>query len=73
MGGPGIQPQAAQRSQGGSMGILMPLYTIGIIVFFVYTVFKVRHILIKNGDLNNVSFSNIGPLCAIQMGVVYFN
>ena len=49
MGGPGIQPQAAQRSQGGSMGILMPLYTIGIIVFFVYTVFKVRHILMKMG------------------------
>ena len=43
MGGPGVQPQAAQRSQGGSMGILMPLYTIGIVIFFVYTVLKVRN------------------------------
>lgn len=40
MGGPGIQPQAAQRSQG-PMGVLMPLYTIGIVVFFVYTVMKI--------------------------------
>ena len=41
MGGPGIQPQAAQRNQGGPMSILMPLYTIGIVCFFVYTVLKV--------------------------------
>ena len=54
MGGPGIQPQAAQRSQGGSMGILMPLYTIGIIVFFVYTVFKVRHILMIVGEYHTL-------------------
>ena len=25
----------------GSMGILMPIYTIGIVVFFVYTLMKV--------------------------------
>lgn len=43
MGGPGMQPQVQPRgqSQGGTMSILMPLYTIGIVVFFVYTVMKI--------------------------------
>ena len=41
MGGPGAQPPAQQRGQGGSMGILMPIYTIGIVIFFLYTVMKV--------------------------------
>ena len=41
MGGPGIQPQP-QRQQQGAMGILMPLYTVGIVVFFVYTIMKVK-------------------------------
>jgi hypothetical protein len=43
MGGPGIQPQHSQRNQTGPMSILMPLYTIGIVCFFVYTVLKVSH------------------------------
>ena len=63
MGGPGIQPQAAQRSQGGSMGILMPLYTIGIVVFFVYTVLKVRYIVLSRG-----SSQLGGSLLGIQLG-----
>ncbi len=42
MGGPGMHPQAAQRqSQQGAMSILMPLYTVGIVIFFVYTIMKV--------------------------------
>ncbi len=41
MGGPGIQPQG-HRAGGGTMGILMPLYTVGIVIFFVYTIMKVR-------------------------------
>ena len=40
MGGPGIQPQQKAPAQG-TMGILMPLYTIGIVIFFVYTVMRV--------------------------------
>ena len=41
MGGPGI-PQAPRTNQGGgTMGILMPLYTTGIVIFFVYTVMKI--------------------------------
>lgn len=45
MGGPGIQPQ--QPKGGGTMGVLMPIYTIGIIIFFVYTTMK---IMFKNKD-----------------------
>ena len=40
MGGPGIQQQ--QPKGGGTMGIIMPIYTIAIIIFFVYTTMKVR-------------------------------
>merc|ERR1719348_1281355 len=39
MGGPGIQPQ--QQKGGGTMGVIMPIYTIGIIIFFVYTTMKI--------------------------------
>lgn len=39
MGGPGrvITPHAG----GSSMGIIMPLYTVGILLFFLYTISKV--------------------------------
>ena len=40
MGGPGIQPQMQRQGQG-AMGILMPMYTVGIVIFFVYTIMKV--------------------------------
>ncbi|KAK0090400.1 hypothetical protein PV325_000682 [Microctonus aethiopoides] len=45
MGGPGrvMPPQGG----GGTMGIIMPLYTIGILLFFVYTIAK---ILRKNSN-----------------------
>jgi len=39
MGGPGIQPQ--QPKGGGTMSVIMPIYTIAIVVFFVYTTMKV--------------------------------
>ena len=45
MGGPGMQPP--QPKAGGSMGVLMPMYTIAIIVFFVYTTFKVSFIMLQ--------------------------
>jgi hypothetical protein len=41
MGGPGMQPPQQKGGQG-SMGILMPIYTIGIVIFFLYTVMKVN-------------------------------
>lgn len=42
MGGPGMQPHVQQKAQGGgTMGIFMPIYTVGIVIFFVYTVLKV--------------------------------
>lgn len=40
MGGAGFQ-QAPQKGSN-SMGLIMPLYTVGIIAFFVYTIMKVR-------------------------------
>ncbi len=43
MGGPGLHPQAQRQSQQGAMSILMPLYTVGIVIFFVYTIMKVRN------------------------------
>merc|ERR1719219_2941981 len=45
MGGPGIQAQQPRGS--GTMGVIMPIYTVGIIIFFVYTTMK---ILFKNKD-----------------------
>ena len=38
-----FQPQATRGGGGGGgpMSILMPLYTIGIVIFFVYTIMKV--------------------------------
>lgn len=47
MGGPGF-PQAPRGNQGGgTMSILMPIYTTGIVIFFVYTVMK---IMFKKND-----------------------
>lgn len=40
MGGPGhVVPPPKQGT--GSMGLIMPIYTIGIVIFFTYTVMKV--------------------------------
>jgi hypothetical protein len=41
--GPGLPPQLPQKGNQGSggMGMLMPIYTTGIVIFFVYTVMKV--------------------------------
>jgi len=41
--GAGALHQPQQRG-GSSMGFLMPLYTIGIVVFFGYTIMKVVHL-----------------------------
>eukprot|EP00090_Calanus_glacialis_P038120 TRINITY_DN6651_c0_g1_i6.p1 TRINITY_DN6651_c0_g1~~TRINITY_DN6651_c0_g1_i6.p1 ORF type:complete len:308 (-),score=106.42 TRINITY_DN6651_c0_g1_i6:134-967(-) len=48
MGGPGMQPP--QPKAGGTMGVLMPMYTIAIIVFFVYITFKVMFKNKENED-----------------------
>ena len=49
MGGPGIAPP--EPKTGGTLGMLMPMYTIAIIVFFVYTVFKVKWEEIEEGTV----------------------
>ncbi|KAK4294803.1 hypothetical protein Pmani_032606 [Petrolisthes manimaculis] len=41
MGGPGGMVPPPQSKGSGAMGIIMPLYTVGIVVFFVYTIMKV--------------------------------
>ena len=40
LGGPGIQPSLKQQATG-SMGVVMPIYTVAILVFFIYTIVKV--------------------------------
>ena len=40
LGGPGIQPSQKQQATG-SMGVVMPIYTVAILVFFIYTIVKV--------------------------------
>ena len=47
MGGPGVQP--SQPKGSGTMGVLMPIYTIGIVIFFLYTTMKVAVLI--NDDL----------------------
>jgi len=46
MGGAGHVVPAPKGS--GTMGIVMPIYTIGIVVFFMYTVMKVMPQIICN-------------------------
>jgi len=40
LGGPGIQPNQKQVA-GGGMGVIMPIYTVAILVFFIYTIVKI--------------------------------
>ncbi|XP_042235172.1 uncharacterized protein LOC121874898 isoform X14 [Homarus americanus] len=47
MGGAGGIVPPPQGKGSGAMGIIMPLYTVGIVVFFVYTIMKV---LFKKGQ-----------------------
>lgn len=51
--GAGALHQPQQR--GSSMGFLMPLYTIGIVVFFGYTLMKVN----QNLSSYNIYFNTI--------------
>jgi len=44
MGGAGHVVPAPKGS--GTMGIVMPIYTIGIVVFFMYTVMKVMPLIV---------------------------
>ena len=40
LGGPGIQANQKQAA-GGGMGVVMPIYTVAILVFFIYTIVKI--------------------------------
>ncbi|KAG7161603.1 putative Resistance to inhibitors of cholinesteraseue 3-like [Homarus americanus] len=51
MGGAGGIVPPPQGKGSGAMGIIMPLYTVGIVVFFVYTIMKVGTlVLFKKGQ-----------------------
>ncbi|XP_044747327.1 VID27-like protein isoform X2 [Coccinella septempunctata] len=41
MGGPGHMVPPSKQQGSGSMGIIMPIYTIGIVIFFTYTLMKI--------------------------------
>ena len=56
LGGAGHVVPAPKGSS--TMGIIMPLYTLGIVLFFLYTIVKVKH-SIKFGYLNNFQSYNI--------------
>lgn len=52
MGGPGHVVPAPKGSN--TMGIIMPLYTIGIVIFFMYTMMKVGEFKIPNVFYNSL-------------------
>ena len=59
MGGPGIPQIPRGGNQGsGTMGILMPLYTTGIVIFFVYTVMR---IMFKKNDESSDNDDRTNP------------
>ncbi|XP_045466353.1 uncharacterized protein LOC123675126 isoform X2 [Harmonia axyridis] len=41
MGGPGQMVPPSKQQGSGSMGIIMPIYTVGIVIFFTYTLMKI--------------------------------
>lgn len=45
VGGAGHIPTGPKG--GGTMGIIMPMYTIGIVCFFLYTIMKVQKVLFR--------------------------
>lgn len=45
----------------GTTGIIMPLYTLGIVLFFLYTIVKVKY-SVKFQYLNNLLFNNLNPV-----------
>lgn len=51
--GAGATHQATQK--GSSMGLLMPMYTFGIVAFFVYTIMKVRNAQLRHYSKENRS------------------
>lgn len=61
---PGMRPPLGAGSnhqanhKGNSLGFIMPLYTVGIVAFFVYTIMKVKLDLYKIVECKIFSFEN---------------
>ena len=53
LGGPGIQPSQKQQATG-SMGVVMPIYTVAILVFFIYTIVKVKPSFLASYHQSNI-------------------
>jgi hypothetical protein len=62
MGGAGHVVPAPKGS--GTMGVVMPIYTIGIVVFFMYTVMKVvtQHVVVTK-LFGFITFLNLYTSC----------
>lgn len=45
------QPPRQPTKTGGAMNLVMPLYTMGVVVFFLYTVLKVSFVLVNKNSL----------------------
>lgn len=61
MGGPGHVVAPSKQANYGFMGVLMPLYTIGFVIFFAYTVMKVGlHRRVYEMSKSNQKFVIVG-------------
>lgn len=61
MGGGAFQQATPPK---GSMGLIMPLYTLGIIAFFLYTILKVSHLV--NTSRQEMIFKDSFPPDRVQ-------
>lgn len=64
MGGAGGIVPPPQSKGSGAMGIIMPLYTVGIVVFFVYTIMKVSCVFFRTLNIYSDLAYNI-VLCSM--------
>lgn len=65
MGGAGHVVPAPKGN--GTMGVIMPLYTLGIVLFFLYTIVKVIFIFLFFKNNYKVMYSYLKNLSIIQI------